>query len=37
MTDAAARLLSGTKIDHGLFQVVHVDLHWIDVDISIDF
>jgi len=32
LLNAAARLLSGTKkFDRGLSQVVHVDLHWLDV------
>jgi len=30
--NAAARLLSGTKkFDRGLSQLMHVDLHWLDV------
>jgi len=30
--NAAARLLSGTKkFDRGLSQVMHVELHWLDV------
>jgi len=32
LLNAAARLLSGTKkFDRGLSQVIHVDLHWLDV------
>ena len=32
LLNAAARLLSGTKkSDHGLSQLMHVDLHWLDV------
>ena len=32
LLNAAARLLSGTKkFDRGLSQVMHVDLHWLDV------
>jgi len=30
--NAAARVVSGTrKIDHGLTQLLHADLHWLDV------
>jgi len=30
--NAAARLVSGTrKVDHGLTQLLHADLHWFDV------
>ena len=32
LLNAAARLISGTKkFDRGLSQVMHVDLHWLDV------
>jgi len=32
LLNAAARLLSGTKkFDRGLSQLMHVDLHWLDV------
>jgi len=32
ISNAAARLLSGTKkFDRGLSQLMHVDLHWLDV------
>ena len=30
--NAAARVVSGTrKFDHGLTQLLHADLHWLDV------
>jgi len=32
LLNAAARLLSGSKTsDRGLSQVMHVDLHWLDI------
>jgi len=32
LLNAAARLLSGTrKFDRGLSDIMHVDLHWLDV------
>ena len=32
LLNAAARLVSGTKkFDRGLSQLMHVDLHWLDV------
>ena len=32
LLNAAARLVSGTKkFDRGLSQIMHVDLHWLDI------
>ena len=36
LLNAAARLLSGTKkFDRGLSQLMHVDLHWLDVPVRV--
>jgi len=36
--NAAARLLSGTKkFDRGLSQIMHVDLHWLDVSERVEY
>ena len=36
--NAAARVVSGMrKFDHGLMQLLHADLHWLDVPERINY